>query len=114
MTRPFDVISRDDAETIPCRRCAELYPRNALDRYLWCPPCRDRLERWASIGQHVIAILVTTPFVVWILAEGTRGVLPGYAWTLPLLAAYYLGMRIGRVLIRGYLRARRGPEEMTP
>ena len=85
-----------------------MFPATELDRWLWCHSCGTGLERRARRGQHLIASLITFPFLVWILVEGTGGVLPTYAWALPLLAAYYLGSRIGRVLIRNYLRSRRG------
>lgn len=101
------LLSDADARS-PCSSCQELYPRSALDRYLWCPPCRTRLERRVRLAQHLVALLVTLPFLVWILLEGTRGFLPRYAWLIPLAAAYYLGMRIGRELARGIMRARGG------
>lgn len=109
MTRQFDVIPRadDGEEHVACRNCAEPHPASDLDRWLWCPSCALGLERRARRGQHLIAALITLPFFIWILVEGTGGVLPTYAWALPLLAAYYLGSRIGRVLIRNYLRSRR-------
>lgn len=108
MTRPFDVLPHGGEDVFACRDCGEPRPRAELDRFLWCHDCARALERTARRGQHAVAGLITLPFVVWILAEGTEGVLPTYAWTLPLLAAYYLGSRIGRVLIRGYLRSKRG------
>lgn len=36
----------------------------------------------------------------------TAGVLPAAAWGLPLAAAYYLGLRIGREVTKGIKRAR--------
>ena len=36
----------------------------------------------------------------------TSGVLPTAAWGLPLAAAYYLGLRIGREVTKGIMRAR--------
>ena len=109
MTRTFDVLAREeeDPEAVSCRSCGSPCAPGDLDVHLWCPACRTGLERRARRGQHVIAALITLPFLVWIVVEGTEGVLPPYAWALPLLAAYYLGSRIGRVLIRGYTRARR-------
>lgn len=109
MTRQFDVTTHgEEGEgTVTCRNCGELFPMEELDRWLWCHPCALGLERRARRGQHLIAALITLPFIVWILVEGTGSVLPTYAWALPLLAAYYLGSRIGRVLIRGYVRGRR-------
>ncbi len=71
--------------------------------------CRGKLESAASRWKHAIALLVTAPFAVWIAVEGTRGYFPLYAWVIPLAAAYYLGMRIGREVVRGWLRSRWGP-----
>jgi len=79
-----------------------------LDRWNWCKPCRLDLDRKVRKGQYVVAALITLPFLVWILVAGTGSVLPTYAWALPLLASWYLGSRIGRVVVRNYLRARGG------
>lgn len=58
------------------------------------------------LAPHLIAVAVTVPFATWIAVSDIRGVLPPAAWLLPLAAAYYLGLRIGRELIRGVRRAR--------
>lgn len=91
-----------------CRSCGEDLPQKTLDDDGWCPPCRWALEKTAARGQHIIALLVTLPFAIWIAVEGTRGYFPLYAWVIPLAAAYYLGMRIGREVVRGWVRSRRG------
>ena len=110
MSRPFEVTGHADEgeDALACRHCGEPHSTTDLDRWLWCPSCALDLERRARRGQYLIAALITLPFLIWILVEGTGGVLPTYAWALPLLAAWYLGSRIGRVLIRNYLRSRRG------
>ena len=59
--------------------------------------------RWLP---HGIAAAVTIPFAIWIAVGGTSGVLPTAAWGLPLAAAYYLGLRIGREVTKGVMRAR--------
>jgi hypothetical protein len=91
-----------------CRSCGQELPESTLDENGWCPPCVWEVEKKASRGQHLIALLVTVPFAIWIAVEGTRGYFPLYAWAIPLAAAYYLGMRIGREVVRGWLRSRRG------
>jgi len=58
--------------------------------------------RWLP---HLIAAGITVPFAVWIVLSDIRGVLPWTAWLLPLAAAYYLGLRIGREVVRGVRRA---------
>ena len=68
---------------------------------------RDRRRRrrlaWAQRG---IAALITLPFAIWIAVEGTGTYFPRYAWLLPLAGAYYLGLRIGGVVVRGWTRAK--------
>ena len=91
----------------PCRSCGQDLPESTLDENGWCPTCVWDLEKKASRGQHLIALLVTVPFAIWIAVEGTRGYFPLYAWAIPLAAAYYLGMRIGREVVRGWVRSRR-------
>ena len=59
--------------------------------------------RWLP---HAIAVVITVPFAIWILVGDTRGVLPPAAWAMPLAAAYYLGLRIGREVTKGVRRAR--------
>ena len=63
---------------------------------------RARLA-WVQRG---IAALITLPFAVWIAMEGTGTYFPRYAWLLPLAGAYYLGLRIGGVAVRGWANAR--------
>lgn len=108
MARPFDVERRDpgEASDASCAHCDREVPGSTLDRWNWCKSCSSELNRKVRRGQYLVAALITLPFLVWILVGGTGTVLPTYAWALPLLAAWYLGSRIGRVLFRNYLRAR--------
>jgi hypothetical protein len=108
MSRPFDIVVRDpdEASDAGCVHCGQEVPGSTLDRWNWCKSCRSELERKVRKGQYLVASLITLPFLVWILVAGTGTVLPTYAWALPLLAAWYLGSRIGRVLFRNYLRAK--------
>ena len=59
--------------------------------------------RWTP---HFIAAGITIPFAIWIALSEMSGVLPRTAWLMPLAAAYYLGLRIGREVVRGVRRAR--------
>lgn len=63
--------------------------------------------RWIP---HAIAAAITVPFAIWVATSDFRGVLQPAAWLLPLAAAYYLGLRIGREVVRGVLRAREEDE----
>lgn len=87
-----------------CRSCRELYPHDALDQRLWCPPCGERRDRLSRYGSHGIALLVTIPFAIWVLVSASSEVLSPVAWLLPLAAAYYLGWRIGREVVKGWVK----------
>ena len=89
-----------------CRSCRRLYPQSELDQRLWCPPCRDRVKRLSRIGSHVTALVVTVPFGIWVLVSASTEVLSPMAWLLPLAAAYYLGWRIGREVVKGWVKLR--------
>jgi len=91
----------------PCDACGRVFPREALDDDRWCDACRPRMERRLRVGRHAIALLVTLPFAVWIWRLEKLDTLPAAAWLLPLAAAYYLGFRIGREVVKGYVRWRR-------
>lgn len=93
-----------------CRACGRQRPEQELDEAGWCPACRVELERRTRKAPHLFAAGIVLPFAVWILLGGRFGVLPPYAWLLPLAAAYYLGYRIGRELVKGYARWRRTRE----
>jgi hypothetical protein len=78
-----------------------------MDETGWCRACRADLDRRTRRLPHLIAAGIVLPFAIWIVVGGQFAILPGYAWLLPLAAAYYLGYRIGREVIRGYSSWRR-------
>ena len=95
-----------------CDACGHVFPKDRLDEDRWCDECRPRMEKRMRRWRHVIAALITLPFAVWVVVWMGRfpqfDYLPGFAWLLPLSAAYYLGFRIGREVVKGYGRWRRG------
>lgn len=90
-----------------CHACGRVHPEGSLDDDGWCPECRPRMRRRMRIVPHVIAALVVVPFAVWVWRLDRGEFLPPYAWLIPLAAAYYLGLRIGREAVKGYTRWRR-------
>ncbi len=90
-----------------CDGCGKVVPQKALDSNRWCAECRPRLQKRLRLTPHIIAALIVLPFAVWVWRLDKSAFLPGYAWLLPLAAAYYLGLRIGRETMKGYLRWRR-------
>jgi hypothetical protein len=93
---------------VDCRECGTSHAREELDLYGWCGACQANMRRKTGRASHLIAIVIVLPFAIWVLLGGRSGYFPLYAWLLPLAAAYYLGLRIGRELTKGYLRWRRG------
>ncbi len=90
-----------------CHGCGEVFPKSELDDHHWCPGCGPRLRRRMTLWRHGIALAITLPFGIWILQLERLEFLPQAAWLLPLGAAYYLGYRIGREVVKGYSRWRR-------
>ncbi len=90
-----------------CDACRRPTPEEALDEDGWCADCRPQMQRRMRTGPHVIAALIVFPFAIWVWGLDRGDYLPPYAWLIPLGAAYYLGFRIGREAIKGYLRWRR-------
>jgi hypothetical protein len=90
-----------------CKGCGEVRSREELDLNSWCDACQVRTQKRIRIGQHVVAAAIVLPFAIWVLLVDKYDFLPPYAWLIPLAAAYYLGMRIGRESIKGYFRWRR-------
>ncbi|WP_419858116.1 hypothetical protein [Candidatus Palauibacter irciniicola] len=95
---------------VMCGACGLMFPKGQLDADDWCEACGPRMQRRMRIWRHVVAAGITLPFgvwvVVWLRASPELGFLPAYAWGLPLVAAYYLGFRIGREVVKGYTRWR--------
>jgi hypothetical protein len=90
-----------------CDSCGRLLAKGALDGDGWCDECRPRMRRRMKVWPHGIAVLIVFPFAVWILTLDRGAYLPAIAWLIPLAAAYYLGLRIGREVVKGYTRWRR-------
>ena len=95
-----------------CDACGQVFPKDQLDEDQWCEACRPLMQRRMRRWRHFIAALITFPFAVWVVIWMGRfpqfDYLPRFAWLLPLSAAYYLGFRIGREVVKGYGRWRRG------
>jgi len=89
-----------------CAVCGRPSPGKALDEDDWCDDCRPAMRRRVRRARHGVAAVITLPFAIWILTLERGGTLSQAAWLLPLAAAYYLGWRIGREVVKGFLRWR--------
>ena len=93
---------------VMCGACGQMFPKGQLHRDDWCEACGPRMQRRMRRGRHVVAASITLWVVIWLRTSPDLGFLPAYAWGLPLVAAYYLGFRIGREVVKGYTRWRLG------
>lgn len=92
---------------VACDPCGQVFPKGELDENHWCGECRPRMQRRMRLGRHLVAAVIVLPFAIWIWQLEKFDFLAPAAWLLPLVAAYYLGWRIGREVVKGYTRWRR-------
>lgn len=93
---------------VACDACGEVYPRGTLDPNHWCEACRPRMLKRMRLWRHVVALVVALPIAVWIFSHPTFHRRPLMLWVLFVIAAYYLGYRLGREVMKVYTRLRRG------
>ncbi|MCG8466702.1 MAG: hypothetical protein MJB57_00630 [Gemmatimonadetes bacterium] len=107
MSAPLERREELHFQGMACDACGQVFPKGALDEDRWCRDCAPRMRKRMAVWRHVVAALVVLPFGIWILRLDRLEFLPQAAWLLPLGAAYYLGFRIGREVVKGYSRWRR-------
>jgi len=99
--------SEQVGEEMPCSRCGEVRDSTELDRMLWCESCvataRHRAGRvgWAA-GVSVAGALA---FWIWLGVAPAPDLIPG-GWLAVIVAAAWLGSKIGRELAFGVFRVR--------
>lgn len=104
MSRRFEMPEKRQGRGYAYRQCRA--PEKAGVLFEDEQVLEKRRRRRLGWTQRGIAALITLPFAVWIAMEGTGTYFPRYAWLLPLAGAYYLGLRIGGVVVRGWTKAR--------
>lgn len=59
---PADYLDADVHQNAECHDCGQPYARGEFDRTVWCDPCSDRRDRWATaqeVRQMLKAVLST-------------------------------------------------------
>lgn len=93
-------------EEMPCARCGEVRDSTELDRMLWCEACLAGARRRASRAGWAFGIGLAVVLGIWIqLVVKPSGLVPG-AWLAILVAAAWLGAKLGREVAFGIYRAR--------
>jgi hypothetical protein len=93
-------------EEVTCVVCGEARDSTDVDRMLWCQDCRDDARaRAARIGWYVGGVAALA-LAAWIaLAVRPSRMISG-AWIATVVAAGWLGSRMGREVAYGIFRAR--------
>jgi hypothetical protein len=109
--------SRDlDSDQVPCARCHELKDIMDLDRLLWCDRCRRLARNRARWWGWLIGLLFAAGIAayIWLGIHGSRALIGG--WIATVVAALWLGSKVGREIAYGAIRYRntKGVETLPP
>ncbi len=104
---------RFGANETNCRSCHQLYQVSDLDRYLWCPRCRDAVRKRGSMWGRAVGLLASLAVAAFLFFNLTmqRRFLAFYFLMLAL--TYVLTSRIAHAVIQGYYRSRGGMGESS-
>jgi hypothetical protein len=96
-------------DEVVCVRCGEARDAMDVDRLLWCKSCRVRARNEAgwwgwAIGLGFGAVVAA---YVWLVIRPTDLVIGG--WIATVVAAVWIGAKIGREAAFGVMRGRRSP-----
>lgn len=99
--------SRDlNTDQVACARCHELKDIADLDRLLWCDRCRrlarNQATRWGWLIGLVFAGGIA--LYIWLGIHGSRALIGG--WVATVVAALWLGSKVGREIAYGVIRYR--------
>ncbi len=93
-------------EKVTCVRCLQEKDTLEMDRLLWCEGCREGARRRAGrqgwLAGAVVAALLA--LWIWLVIQPSRLVVGG--WIATVVAAFWVGGRIGREVAYGVMRYR--------
>ena len=91
-------------DTATCIRCIEVKDIMEMDRLLWCEECRHRAREraawWGWLAGVVFAGFVAA--YIFLVVRPTDLVIGG--WIATIVAAVWIGARIGREIAYGAMR----------
>ena len=97
----------DVAGDFICASCGQVFRAADLDRVLWCEECIGAARRKAQRIGIWFGIGLAGALAAWVFLVEKPTIMIG-GWIGAILATFWLGMRIGRELSYGILRARSG------
>ena len=90
-----------------CTLCRQVRQEEDLDQDRLCPDCRGDVLRKLRTLPHFVALAILVAVFVVASMRVNFEVLPWYLWAVQFAAVYYLGVRLGRETIKGYIRWKR-------
>lgn len=109
------LTSERPLDPVACTRCRETYDAMELDRLLWCERCRIVTRHRAAWWGWLIGIVFAAGVAayVWLVIRPTDLVIGG--WIATVVAAAWIGSKVGREIMYGVFRARtRRADEDAP
>jgi hypothetical protein len=93
-------------EEVTCVVCGEARDSTEVDRMLWCESCREVARARAARIGWIAGAVTAAALAIWIaLAVQPSRMISG-AWIATVVAAGWLGSRMGREVAYGLFRAR--------
>ena len=96
-------------DEVTCVRCVEVRDQMYVDRLLWCDRCRARARNRASWYGWAggVAFGAVVAAYVWLIVRPSDLVIGG--WVATVIAAVWIGSKIGREIAYGVMRYRNVP-----
>lgn len=86
--------------------CGEARDSTEVDRMLWCESCRDLARARAARIGWAVGALAAAALAIWIAVAVRPSRMISGAWIATVVAAGWLGSRMGREVAYGLFRAR--------
>ena len=101
-------------DEVVCARCGEVRDAMEVDRLLWCQRCRLRARNEAGWWGWAIGLGFGAAVAgyVWLVIRPTDLVIGG--WIATVVAAVWIGAKIGREAAYGVMRATRDEHRGEP
>ena len=106
---PATVVGSVRPGDLYCVKCYQVREAEDLDRMLWCEFCLAEARRVASWFGWGLGTVLAAALALWIwLVQQPSDLVIG-GWIATVVAALYLGGRVGREVAFGVLRFRNRP-----
>jgi hypothetical protein len=93
-------------DEVVCSVCGEVRDSTEVDRMLWCEGCRARARARAGRIGLTVGLAVAAALAAWIALAVRPSQMIAGAWIASVVAAGWLGAKMGREIAYGVYRSR--------